>query len=253
MQIMGILNITPDSFSDGGKYLEQKDALEHAEKLINQGAEIIDIGGESSRPDSEKVSPAEELKRISYVVKELSPQHTLSIDTYKASTAKKCLELGAKIINDITALRADEDMAQIVKEHNSDIVLMFSKKKEPHADLEKKEYKDLISEIITFLSNRIEFALSNGIKKEKIILDPGMGAFISPMHEYSWQVISEFEKFKNDFSEFRTLIGTSRKGFVKKSDALSAFTACYSKADIIRTHNPEMTLEFHKAFSHLNH
>ena len=129
---------------------------------------------------------------------------------------------------------------------------MYSKKKEPHADLEEREYNDVIKDIIEFLSKRIDFALSKGIKKEKIILDPGMGAFISPNHEYSWQVVKEFSRFKKHFSEFRTLIGTSRKGFVKKSDALSAFTACHSKADIIRTHNPEMTLEFHKAFQKLD-
>ena len=252
MKIMGILNITPDSFSDGGKYLETNQAIKRAEELSNQGAKIIDVGAESTRPGSTKVSPDEELNRISSVVKQLSNTHTLSIDTYKANTAKKCLELGAKIINDVTALRYDKNMVEVAKEHNSEIVLMFSKKVEPHADLEEKEYKDLLKEIIDFLSNRIDFALSKGIKKEKIILDPGIGAFISPNHKYSWQIIKEFERLKKHFLEFRTLIGTSRKGFVNKSDAISAFTACYSKADIVRTHNPEMTLEFYKAFQNLN-
>ena len=159
MKIMGILNITPDSFSDGGKYLETNQAIKRAEELSNQGAKIIDVGAESTRPGSTKVSPDEELNRISSVVKQLSNTHTLSIDTYKANTAKKCLELGAKIINDVTALRYDKNMVEVAKEHNSEIVLMFSKKVEPHADLEEKEYKDLLKEIIDFLSNRIDFAL----------------------------------------------------------------------------------------------
>jgi len=252
MQIMGILNITPDSFSDGGKYIGPRQAIKRAKELSDNGAEIIDIGAESTRPGSTEVSEKEELKRISSTVKELASLHTLSIDTYKASIAKKCLEYGAKIINDITALRYDKNMIEVVKEHNCQVVLMYSKKEEPHADLKSRDYVDVIEDIIEFLSKRIDFALSKGINKDNIILDPGMGAFISPDHKYSWQVVKEFSKFKKHFSEFRTLIGTSRKGFVKKSDALSAFTACYSKADIIRTHNPEMTLEFYKAFQHLN-
>ncbi len=252
MQIMGILNITPDSFSDGGKYIEPREAIKKAKELSDNGAEIIDVGAESTRPGSTEITEQEELKRIGSVVKELASVHTLSIDTYKASTAKKCLENGAKIINDITALRYDQNMAEVVKEHNCEAVLMYSKKPEPHADLEIKNYEDVMEDIIEFLSKRIDFALSKGINKDKIILDPGMGAFISPDHKYSWQVVKEFGKFKKHFSEFRTLIGTSRKGFVKKSDALSAFTACYSKADIIRTHNPEITLDFHKAFQNLS-
>ena len=147
---MGILNITPDSFSDGGKYLKLDNAIKRAEELTKQGAEIIDIGAESTRPGSSAVNSNEELDRMSPVVKKLASNYTLSIDTYKAKTAEKCLELGAKIINDITALRHDDAMASIIKEYNSEIVLMFSKKKEPHADLEEKEYKDLIKEIIDF-------------------------------------------------------------------------------------------------------
>lgn len=250
-EIMGILNITPDSFSDGGNYLEHNKALSHARLMIAQGAKIIDVGAESTRPNSTAVNSETELERIKEVVTELAKDYTISIDTFRAQTAKTCLELGAKIINDVSALRYSSDMAKIISEHHAEVVLMYSKQDggSPHATKEKKNYTNVIEEIRTFLSKQIDYALQQGIDTSKIILDPAMGTFISPDAKYSWEVLGKLEQLSSYFSDFRILIGTSRKGFLgaENIEVLSQITALIAVSkgvSIIRTHNVEMALRF---------
>lgn len=258
--VMGVLNITPDSFSDGGKYLEVTKALDKAEQLAKDGSNIIDIGGESSRPGSTSLSAEDELKRIEQVVKILGNKYFLSIDTYKAKTAQKCLELGAKMINDISAFRAQPEIAKVAKDANCFVILMHSKEKDsyPLATKESREYKNLIQEIADFLNKRVEFALSQGISESKIILDPGMGGFLSPNDNYSWELLDKLNLLVEKIEPFPLLIGTSRKGFLASKvkfsgndfehrDPISQLTSlnAYLKgASIIRTHNPKMFLDF---------
>ena len=252
--LMGILNITPDSFSDGGMFINPQIAIKHGEVLIAQGASIIDIGGESTRPNSSEVTQIDELKRIQEVVKVLAKINKISVDTFREETAKTCLELGAKIINDVSALRYSPNLAKIIAEHDAEVVLMHSKQtaNSPHATSEYKEYDDVIFQTKEFLEKRIEYALSQGIDISKIILDPGMGTFISSNPSYSWEVLYKLDQLCDYFKDFRILIGTSRKGFLGKEaiDPLSQFTALIGAskgAKIIRTHNVEMMSEFCKA------
>lgn len=259
VKLMGILNITPDSFSDGGRYLNPEHALNQAEQLNLEGADIIDIGGESTRPGS--IPSEQELSRIKPVVEILAQKNFISIDTFRSETAETCLKLGAKMINDVSALRYSPTMAEIIRAHDCEVVLMYSKQagQLPHATKDQKEYSDVITEIKDFLSNRIDYALSKGIKQSKIILDPGMGTFISPNPSYSWEVLTRFNEICQHFRDFRILIGTSRKGFLQSSaenlDANSQLTALFAKtkgAKIIRTHQVGMMSEFCKIWDRLN-
>lgn len=255
--IMGILNITPDSFSDGGKYLSKVDAISRANDLTQDGAQLIDIGGESSRPGSTTLSAEEELSRIENVVTQLVNKFTLSIDTYKAKTAARCLELGAKIINDISALRAEPDLAKVVSDANAYIILMHSKESDSHplATRENKDYQNIIQEVAGFLLRRADFAMKAGIAESKIILDPGMGGFLSPDPKYSWQLLEKLEELIEKIKPFPLLIGTSRKGFLggalEERDPMSQLTALSASlkgASIIRTHQPKMFKQFYDAW-----
>ena len=259
LKLMGILNITPDSFSDGGNFLNTEDAINHAQELASDGADIIDIGGESTRPGSTAIES--DFLRIKDVVEVIAKQYVVSIDTFRPETAENCLKLGAKIINDISALRFAPTMADIIADYDSEVVLMYSKQdgQAPHATKDEKEYKNVILEIYDFLSSRIEYALSKGIKQSKIILDPGMGTFISPNPNYSWEVLSRLNELCQYFSDFRILIGTSRKGFLKTStdntevaSQLSSLIAVTKGAKIIRTHNVGMASKFCKISADLN-
>lgn len=251
--IMGIVNVTPDSFSDGGLFLPESKATEHIGELDKQQAHIIDIGGESTGPGREAVSVKEELSRIGKVVAAAAAERFVSIDTYKADTAEHCIELGAKMINDVSALRADPEMPYVLKEHDVFVLLMYSKEigGHPHATSTPKEYTNLIEEICSFLEERVEFALSYGIKQENIILDPGMGGFLSPNPAYSWELLANFDKVKARFPGFALAVGTSRKGFLggellsrDPASQLTALAAHLKGADIIRTHNVKMAREF---------
>ncbi len=251
--LMGTLNCTPDSFSDGGQYLAASNAIAHAEQLISDGAHLLDIGGESTAPGSTAVDGETELARIEPVVTSFGKRFFLSIDTHKTQVAERCLSLGARLINDVTALRAEPELAKVISEHQAYVVLMYSQQEggSPHVGEAQKEYQDVIESISSFLSQRIEFALSQGIEESKIILDPGMGGFLSPNPKYSWEVIRRLSELRERFRSFPLLIGTSRKGFlggaVTERDPASQLTAIASfqgGADIIRTHNVTMAVEF---------
>lgn len=250
--VVGVLNVTPDSFSDGGCYFDLPSAIAHAEELVRQGAVVIDIGGESTGPGSQPVSTQEEQRRILPVVTALASKVCLSIDTYHSESAKAALEAGAQIINDVSALRADPKMAAVVAASDAHLVLMYCKDSPlPHVTATQRTYKDVIADISEFFAQRIAYALSEGVKREKIILDPGMGGFVSSDANLSWQLLARLKELKNNFADFPLLVGTSRKGFLggklEDRDPISQLTALWAiehGAKLIRTHNPAMLLEF---------
>jgi dihydropteroate synthase len=175
--VMGILNITPDSFSDGGEYLDQGRAIAHGEELVNAGADIIDVGGESTRPGSEPVSLEEEMLRVLPVVEALRarfPAMILSVDTSKAEVARATLAAGADAINDVTALRGDPKMVAVVRDFGAGVVLMHMQGV-PKSMQEAPQYEDVVQEVSAFLKQRLEFALAMGIDPACVVLDPGFG------------------------------------------------------------------------------
>jgi dihydropteroate synthase len=216
--VMGILNVTPDSFYDGGKYYDIEDALNRARKMIDDGADIIDIGGESTRPNSSYISADEEIKRIEPVIKELSKetQIPISIDTYKADVADKAIRAGAQIINDISGLQADKEMVRVAAANNTPIIIMHIKGR-PHDFPKDPVYVELIPEIISFLERRIEYSIKSGIAHDKIIIDPGIGFGKGAKHNL--EILRQLNKFK--CLNLPIMIGTSRKSFIGKILELS--------------------------------
>ncbi|MBC2716781.1 MAG: dihydropteroate synthase [Desulfobacteraceae bacterium] len=212
-RIMGILNITPDSFSDGGKFFALDNALAQAEKMIAAGADIIDIGGESTRPFSEAVSIEEETRRvipvIGYLAKKISIP--ISIDTTKSVVARRAVSAGASIINDISALRFDPDMAEVAA--NNDVLLILMHMKGTPSDMQASPfYDDLMGEIKDFLAQAIVRAENSGVAKNKIIIDPGIGFGKTVQHNLF--LINNL----NEFQELNVpvLFGSSRKAFIRR-------------------------------------
>jgi len=243
--VMGILNVTPDSFSDGGKFLERSAALSQAKRMIEEGADIIDIGGESTRPGAEPVSLEEELARVIPVIESLAPEidRPISIDTYKAEVARQALDAGADMVNDISGLRMDEKMAQLVAERDVPVVIMHIQGT-PRNMQDNPQYEDVVGEIIAFLRERIEVALEAGIKKDKIIIDPGIG--FGKTVEHNLQIMHSLSQFKSLGQPI--LLGTSRKSFIGAVLGLpveerlegTAATLAYGisqGADIVRVHD----------------
>ena len=208
---MGILNVTPDSFSDGGHFLDTKIAVNHALRMADQGADIIDIGGESTRPGSNPVSINNELARVIPVIKGIRDESTIpiSIDTYKSLVARKALEAGANIINDISGLNFDPEMINIVGEHKAPIIIMHIKGTPENMQV-NPQYDDLIQEIIDYFQKQINFCRNNGIPKSKIILDPGLG-FGKKLND-NFILIKELKRFGE--LGYPILIGPSRKSFI---------------------------------------
>ncbi len=207
--VMGILNVTPDSFSDGGRYFSLDSAIEHAMKMVEDGADIIDVGGESTRPGSEPVPLEEELRRVIPVIKEIVKRVDVpvSIDTYKSEVARQALDNGASIVNDISGLRFDEKMADVVASYKASVVLMHIKGT-PKTMQQNPEYDDVISEIYDYLSGSVEIARRAGI--EQIIVDPGIG-FGKRLID-NLEIIRRLREFKS--LGYPVLIGVSRKSFI---------------------------------------
>jgi dihydropteroate synthase len=202
--IMGIVNVTPDSFSDGGRFYDIDRAVEHAKRLVADGADIIDIGGESTRPGAEKVSLEEELRRVIPVVKAVAQEIDvpISIDTYKAEVAKQAIEAGAHIINDVWGAKADAKMAEVAAFYDVPIILMHNRH-----DL---QYRDLISDMISDLMESVAIAKRAGVKDENIILDPGIG--FAKTLEHNLEVMRRLDEFAK--LGYPLLLGTSRKRFI---------------------------------------
>lgn len=210
--VMGIVNVTPDSFSDGGKFYEPKKALEYATVLIDDGADIIDIGGESTRPGAEKVSISEELKRVIPVIDSIRSKHSdilISIDTTKSIVAQNAIEAGADIINDVSGLSFDIDMPRIIAKLKVPVIIMHMKGNPKNMQV-SPEYKDLINDILIFFVKKIKMAINAGIDQNMIILDPGIGFGKTVQHNF--QLLSKL----NDFTELGLpiMIGPSRKSFI---------------------------------------
>ena len=211
--VMGVLNITPDSFSDGGIFFNFNDAVAYGEKLVKDGADIIDIGGESTRPFSDPVTVEEEIERVVPVIEKLSKRFSIpiSIDTTKAKVAKRALEAGASIVNDIGALRFDPDMASVVSEFGVPVILMHMLGT-PKTMQDLPEYGDLIKEIKSFLADAITRAEKSKIPKTHIIIDPGIG--FGKTVEHNLLLIKNLYEFSS--LDVPVLIGSSRKAFIRK-------------------------------------
>lgn len=209
--IMGILNVTPDSFSDGSNFFKFEDAVKQGIKMTEEGADIIDVGGESTRPGSNPITIEEELSRVIPVIESLSKQIDvpISIDTYKAKVAQEALDAGAQMINDISALRFDPEMKKIAAEFNVPVALMHIKGT-PRNMQENPWYQDVIGEITEYLKESIKIAQKAGIDKDKIIIDPGIG--FGKRLEDNLNILKNLKKFS--ILNCPILIGCSRKSFI---------------------------------------
>jgi dihydropteroate synthase len=243
-QLMGVVNVTPDSFSDGGLYFDPEAAIAHGRELIEAGAEILDVGGESTRPGAEPVGEEEELRRVVPVIRGLSgSQSRISVDTSKAAVAAVALDAGAEIVNDVTALRGDPEMAALCAERGATVVLMHMLGK-PRTMQDDPRYKDVVDDVKAFLSERLEAAVASGIAEERVWLDPGIG--------FGKTVAHNMELLRR-LGELRELgrplvVGTSRKSFIGKVDGspadqrlggtvASSVLAAAEGADVLRVHD----------------
>jgi dihydropteroate synthase len=211
-RLMGIVNVTPDSFSDGGRFLVPDAALAHARELAAEGAEILDVGGESTRPGAEPVSPGEELRRVLPVLEglaEAAPGAQLSIDTTKAQVARAAIAAGAQLVNDVSALRGDPGMAELIAASGVECCLMHMLG-EPRTMQRDPRYEDVVDEVRAFLEERLEFAVAAGIPEQRIMLDPGIGFGKTLAHNLELlRRLSELAGLGRPL-----VVGTSRKGFL---------------------------------------
>ena len=243
--IMGILNVTPDSFSDGGYYLNVPDAINHAKKMVAEGADVIDIGGESSRPGASPASTEEELARVLPVVEGLVGDVSVpvSIDTCKSEVARRALEAGAHLINDITALRGDAEMANVVVEMNAGVILMHMRGT-PRTMQRSPVYDDVVLEVSSWFQRRIKETETTGIPPGQIIIDPGIG--FGKTVDHNLEILRRLGEFRHLNKPI--LIGTSRKSFIGKilnlpandrieGTAATVTWAIAHGADMIRVHD----------------
>jgi dihydropteroate synthase len=211
--LLGVLNVTPDSFSDGGDFLDPEKAASRAATMLHEGAQVIDVGGESTRPGSDPVPLEEEARRrvlpvIRAVLAE-KPSTIVSIDTYRAATAEAALEAGARIVNDVTALRADPRMARLVADAHCPVVLMHMLG-EPKTMQRDPRYDDVVREVRDFLAERVEHATAAGVEPENVILDPGIG--FGKTAEHNLALLRHLDRLVE--LGFPLLVGASRKRFI---------------------------------------
>jgi dihydropteroate synthase len=210
--LFGILNVTPDSFSDGGEFLDPEAAVARAAAMLDEGARVVDVGAESTRPGSDHVSPEEELRRVLPVVRGVlaaRPGAIVSVDTYRAATAAAALEAGALIVNDVTALRGDPGMVDVVAEAGCPVVLMHMLNK-PKTMQRDPRYGDVVREVRDFLARRAEYAISVGVEAESVVLDPGIG--FGKTLEHNLKLLNNLDVLVE--LGFPMLVGASRKSFL---------------------------------------
>ena len=209
--IMGILNVTPDSFSDGGKYLEKNNAINHALAMIDNGADIIDVGGESTRPFSDPVSLDEEISRVIPVIEGIRKESDvcISIDTTKSEVATAALNSGASLINDVSAMEVDPLMVDVALKFDCPIIIMHMKGN-PKSMQDNPQYESLISDIKDYLQERVDFIVSKGINSKKIVIDPGIG--FGKTVENNFEIINNLNHFTK--MGFPVMLGASRKSFI---------------------------------------
>ena len=258
--VMGIVNVTPDSFSDGGRFAATEAAVAHALELARQGADILDVGGESTRPGAVPVDLEEELRRVIPVVRELATRTDLplSIDTYKAETARQALEAGAHVVNDITALRGDEKMAEIVRTFEAGLVLMHMQGT-PQTMQQNPVYDDVTTEVIGFLEARLQAAAEVGIAGSRVVLDPGVG--FGKTREHNLELLARLVELQRLGRP--VCLGVSRKGFMgrllgrptEERLASSLAAVCHALADgaaqIVRVHDVAETRDVVRLFQAL--
>src|SRR5215475_2352519 len=257
--IMGILNVTPDSFSDGGQFLTLDAALSHAEQMIAEGADIIDVGGESTRPGGEPVSFEEEIQRVVPVIEALAKRSEvpISVDTTKSEVARAALDAGAAIVNDISALRFDFYVADAVARVGAGLVLMHSRGT-PATMHRLPPVADIMHEVIHSLRASINMAERRGVNRESIVIDPGIG--FGKSQEQNLELIARLDRLSEAFPDLPVLIGTSRKSFIGRvlaDDAgtppppeerlngtiASTIAAVINGAQIVRVHDVKATVE----------
>ncbi|MCX5724579.1 MAG: dihydropteroate synthase, partial [Nitrospirae bacterium] len=209
--IMGVVNVTPDSFSDGGRYLDPAAAVAHALRLVAEGADLLDIGAESTRPGADAVDEAEERRRVIPVVTAVAQAVTvpISIDTSKATVAQAALDAGAVLVNDVTALRGDPSMVEVIARTGSGIVLMHMSGT-PQTMQQAPCYEDVVGEISAFFEERIRFAMAHGIGQKQIVLDPGIG--FGKLLEHNVTLLAQLHRFIG--LDCPLLVGVSRKAFL---------------------------------------
>jgi dihydropteroate synthase len=244
MKLMGVVNVTPDSFSDGGLYLDPEAAIEHGQELVEQGADILDVGGESTRPGAEAVGPEEERARVEPVVSRLAARgHEVSIDTSKLAVATAALDAGARIVNDVTALRDDPEIGSLCAERNAGLILMHMQGS-PRTMQAAPRYDDVVDDVKAFLAERLQVAIAAGVEEERIWLDPGIG--FGKMLEHNLELLRRL-------GELRALgrplvVGASRKSFIGKVDGsdvgarlggtiASSVLAAAEGAEVLRVHD----------------
>jgi dihydropteroate synthase len=215
---MGIVNVTPDSFSDGGRYLQAEKAIEHGRALAGEGAHILDVGGESTRPGAEPVALEEELRRVVVVIEGLAGLDVqVSVDTSKAPVARAALDAGASLVNDVTAFRGDAGMAEVVAASGAECCLMHMLG-EPRTMQDDPRYEDVVDDVRAFLEERMRFAVARGVQEDRILLDPGIGFGKTEAHNL------ELLRRLPELCELGRplVIGTSRKGFLGRIQARAA-------------------------------
>ncbi len=257
-KVMGILNVTPDSFSDGGKYFSTDSAVDKALQMIDEGADIIDIGGESTRPGSDPVEMKEEISRTIPVIKKLISLRKnliISIDTTKSEVARQALESGASIINDISGLTFDKDMISVARDFKAGVIIMHIKGN-PKTMQQNPFYEDVIKEVKDFLISQVKLAEDNGV--QKIIIDPGIG--FGKRVEDNFNIMRNLESFKS--IGYPLMIGLSRKSFIGKTLNLEVddrdmptvileAISVVKSARIIRTHNVKYCRQMVKLVSNI--
>lgn len=252
--VMAILNVTPDSFSDGGEYLSIDNALRQVEKMVSEGADVVDIGGESTRPGSKPVAAEEEIRRTIPVIEAIAKRFDtpLSIDTTKSEIARRAIDAGAEIVNDISGLRFDERIADVAAASNAGLVLMHSRGtfETMHT---QTPVDDILTEVIMDFQRAIRIANFHGVRDEQIALDVGLG--FGKTFEQNLELIAKLDKIIVEFQEFPMLVGTSRKSFIGKilggvetserlSGSLSSVAiAVFNGAKIIRVHDVKKTVD----------
>jgi dihydropteroate synthase len=248
---MGIVNVTPDSFSDGGVNFDSDAAAASARRMVDEGAAIVDVGGESTRPGSEGVSLDDELRRVVPVLERLGGEVPVSIDTSKADVARRALGLGAELVNDVTALRGDTAMTEVVAESGSYLCLMHMLG-EPRTMQEDPRYDDVVSEVAAFLEERLAFATRAGIAEERICVDPGLGFGKTVEHNVELlNRLGELEALGRP-----VLVGASRKRFLGRlmgepeatvgpmpASIAAAVIAVAAGATLVRVHDVRETVE----------
>jgi dihydropteroate synthase len=243
-KLMGVVNVTPDSFSDGGLFLDAEAAIAHGRQLAGQGAEILDVGGESTRPGAEEVDAATERARTEPVVAVLAAaEHTVSIDTSKLSVAEAALDAGAEVVNDVTALRRDPEIGALCAERGAGLVLMHMQG-DPRTMQESPVYDDVVGDVKGFLAERMQVAVDAGVAEERIWLDPGIG--FGKTLDHNLELLRRLGELRDLGRPL--VIGTSRKSFIGKIDGsavadrlggtiASSVLAAAEGADVLRVHD----------------